>query len=282
MNAFIDRYEALGWDFVKVFPKQCIRVNNLKTNPRELINRLESKGISLKKVPFLENGYYARSKFSLGATPEYLMGLYGLQEPASQLPVPVLKPEGVVLDCCASPGGKSAQIAEKAEAVIALESQSSRIPSLVNNLERFGVRNSIVYNADARSFESPLKFKKILVDAPCSGNYSTDSGWFLKQSISNFLTRQKLQKEILSNVSDLLDENGDIVYSTCSLEPEENELVLQWAIDKLDLKVVPIESIGVKGLTSVFGSNLDGQIKNARRIWPSENTQGFFMARLKK
>lgn len=283
MNEFIKRYEELGWNFLDIHNKHCIRVNNLKTSSKELVKRLESKGLSLKKVPFLDNGYYARSKFSLGATPEYLLGLYALQEAVAQLPVKVLKPEGVVLDCCAAPGGKTAQIAEKVEAVIALESQSSRIPSLINNLEKLGVGNAIVYNADARSFEADLKFNKILVDAPCSGNFVTDSGWFEKQSVSNFLSRQKLQKEILANVYNLLEDKGELVYSTCSLEPEENELVLQWAIGRLGMKVIPIDCIGVNGLTDVFGQKLDSQIKNARRIWPSlEGTQGFFIAKLVK
>lgn len=281
MNQFIKRYEELGWDFKEIRNKHCIRVNNLKINARELVKRLESKGLSLKKVPFTENGYYVRSKFSLGATPEYLLGLYGMQEAVSQLPVKVLEPKGVVLDSCAAPGGKTAQIAEKVEAVVALESQSARLSSLLNNLERFGVNNALVYHADARSFETKFKFKKILVDAPCSGNFVTDREWFDKQSVSNFLTRQKLQKEILSNVAGLLDAKGELVYSTCSLEPEENELVLQWAVEKLGLKVVPIDCIGVNGLTDIFGNKLDSQIKNARRIWPSiADTQGFFIAKL--
>ena len=219
----------------------------------------------------------------MGATPEYLLGLYALQEAVSQLPVKVLKPEGIVLDCCAAPGGKTAQIAEKAEMVVALESQSSRVPSLINNLERLGVKNALVYNVDARAFEPDFKFDKILVDAPCSGNFVTDKTWFEKQSISNFITRQKLQKEILASAFGLLSEKGELVYSTCSLEPEENEMVLQWAIDNLGAKVLPTECIGVKGLTNIFGKNLDSQIQNAKRIWPSiADTQGFFIARLKK
>lgn len=283
MNPFIERYEQLGWEFVPVYPKQCLRINNLKVDEKELVKRLDSKKINLKRVPFLEHGYYARSRFSLGATPEYLLGLYALQEAVSQLPVKVLKPEGIVLDCCAAPGGKTAQIAEKAEMVVALESQSSRVPSLINNLERLGVKNALVYNVDARAFEPDIKFDKILVDAPCSGNYVTDKTWFEKQSISNFITRQKLQKEILASAFGLLAEKGELVYSTCSLEPEENEMVLQWAIDNLGAKVMPIECIGVNGLTNVFGKNLDSQIRNAKRIWPSiAETQGFFIARLKK
>lgn len=283
MNQFIERYEQLGWDFAQVYPKQCLRINNLKVDERELVKRLDSKKINLKRVPFLEQGYYARSRFSLGATPEYLLGLYALQEAVSQLPVKILKPEGIVLDCCAAPGGKTAQIAEKAEMVVALESQSSRVPSLINNLERLGVKNALVYNVDARAFEPDMKFNKILVDAPCSGNYVTDKTWFEKQSIANFISRQKLQKEILASAFGLLAEKGELVYSTCSLEPEENEMVLQWAIDNLGAKVMPIECIGVNGLTNVFGKNLDSQIRNAKRIWPSiAETQGFFIARLKK
>ena len=90
-----------------------------------------------------------------------------------------------------------------------------------------------------------------------------------------------MQKEILSEAVKCLAPNGEIVYSTCSLEPEEDELNIDWAIKNLGLQVQKIDCIGVNGLTEVFGKKLDTQVAFSRRIWP-EQTQGFFVCKLKK
>jgi 16S rRNA C967 or C1407 C5-methylase (RsmB/RsmF family) len=78
-----------------------------------------------------------------------------------------------------------------------------------------------------------------------------------------------------------LEEDGEIVYSTCSLEPEEDELNVEWAIRTLDLRTEKIDCYGEKALTNVFGMHIDRSIENCRRIWPSQ-TQGFFICKLKR
>ncbi len=281
-NEFTERYRQLGFIAKEVELMECIRVNTAKISEGELIQRLEKRGFRLEKVKFLESGYFVKSgKHSISATQEHLQGFFYIQEAAAQLPAMVLNPskEDIVLDCCASPGGKTTQLAVKVKAVIALESQHNRIPALLNNIERLGIKNTIVCNADARTFEPSIKFKKILVDAPCSGNYAIDRKWSQKQSLANIKARSEIQKEILSNIINCLEDNGEIVYSTCSLEPEENEMIVDWMIRELGMKVADINCIGEKGISSPFGIELDNSVGKCKRIWPGM-TQGFFIARM--
>jgi 16S rRNA C967 or C1407 C5-methylase (RsmB/RsmF family) len=90
-----------------------------------------------------------------------------------------------------------------------------------------------------------------------------------------------LQKGILAEAVEVLKDDGELVYSTCSLEPEENELNIDWAMRELDVRVERINCYGEKALTNVFGEELESSIENCMRIWPSQ-TQGFFVCRLRK
>lgn len=282
MDNFVERYKQMGEKIKPIVIRPSLRINPIKVSDESsFISRLQKKGMKLVKIPFTEHGYYVKSKFSIGAATEYLLGYYHVQEAASQIPAEVLDASGLVLDACAAPGGKTAQLALKAKVVVALEQQHKRALMLCNNLERLGVSNCIVYNEDARSFEG--NFDAALVDAPCSGNYTMSTNWLEKQTLSNIEKRAELQKEILSNVVSCLKKNGKLVYSTCSLEPEEDEIVVQYAIDKLGMKVEKINCIGDNGLTSVFGKELHPSIKNCKRFWPHKTgTQGFFIAKMVK
>ena len=91
----------------------------------------------------------------------------------------------------------------------------------------------------------------------------------------------KLQREILTEASKVLKDDGEIVYATCSLEPEEDELNIDWAVKNLNLQVEKISCYGEKASTNIFGKQLDSSIENCRRIWP-RRTQGFFVCKLKK
>jgi len=283
---FTKRYEQLNGKSQRIDLLTSIRVNTTKISAKKLIERLEKKGVTLGKVPFLENGYYIeKSKVSISALPEHLLGYYYIQEAASQIPAELLNitKKDIVLDCCAAPGSKTTQLAEKAKAVIALEPNEKRRVALLNNIERLGLKNVIVCDQDARTFKPKIKFNKILVDAPCSGNYVLEKGWFKKQSIKNFKTRAELQKQILENMINLLNKNGQLIYSTCSLEPEEDEMVIDWALENFEIKLEEIKTIGDKGIINPFGIRLNNEIPKTKRLWPYKtNTQGFFIAKLVK
>lgn len=291
MNFFLERYEQLGEALAPPIElRQSLRVNTLKITDAVLIQRLSALGVSLEKIPFTRHGYYYSSNFSLGAITEFLLGYFYLQEAAAQVPVELLdlNKEDIVLDMCAAPGGKTTQIAQVMQnkgAIIAIEKKRHRLISLKSSLERMGVSNTAAYLFDANDARFlGIEFDKVLLDAPCSGNFVTDRNWFNKKSFEGIQRMAEMQKSLIKSALSVLKKDGILVYSTCSLEPEENELNMEWmlkhfkvVIEKTNLK------IGSEGLTKVFGKKLDPYIANCRRFWPNKTkTEGFFIARIRK
>ncbi len=267
MNQFLQRYKDLynkdlsGYKSLNL--NKCIRTNSLKIGENNLRKRLEKKGIKLKK--FQENGYEViRSKVPVGATPEYLQGFYYIQEKASQYPATLFKfkKNDIVLDMCAAPGSKTTQLSQLMNnkgTIIALDIKTKRLNALKNNLQRMGCTNVIAYNKDGRYIEDfKLKFDKVLIDAPCSGNFITDKEWLNKRTLEDIKSRQKLQKQLISAGISVLKVGGTLVYSTCSMEPEENEQIIDYALKEFNVKLV-----------------------EQKRFWPPE-TQGFYVAKLRK
>ena len=285
---FISRYQELGWKYEDVTPTQAIRINTINAEKTStILQRLKSIGIALEKVSFLNNGYWVcESRFSVGATSEYLLGLYSVQEAAAQIPVTLFTEleNKNVLDACAAPGGKTVQLADSMHntgAIIALDIRKQRLAALANQLERCRVKNTIVYFLDARQAgQLKTSFDRILLDMPCSGNFAADKNWFRRRTIKDVERNAALQKEILAETAKVLKDGGEMVYSTCSLEPEEDELNIDWAIRNLGLDVEDINCYGGRGITRVFGKNLDSSIQKCRRIWPGQ-TQGFFVCKLR-
>lgn len=285
---FIERYGKLGWNYQDVRPRQAIRINLTNVDGKRILYRLRSNGVLLEKIPFVENGYWVRrSRVSLGATAEYLLGLYSIQEAAAQIPAGLFRnpKEKLVLDACSAPGGKTVQLADlmnNTGVIVALDVHKRRLTALSNHLERCHISNTVVYNHDVRHASNlKLKFDRVLLDVPCSGNFASDNDWFLRRTLRDVERNAELQREILAEVVSCLDDNGEIVYSTCSLEPEEDELNIDWAIKNLNLQLEEVKHYGEKGLSNVFGKQLDISIERCRRVWPGE-TQGFFFCKLKK
>jgi NOL1/NOP2/sun family putative RNA methylase len=285
---FVNRYKHLGWEFEDAQLRQAIRINVANAKGKNIKERLQTIGVNLEKIPFLETGYWvSRSKVSVGATAEYLLGLYSIQEAAAQIPATLFSnlKSKTVLDTSAAPGGKTVQLADLMEntgVIVALDVKKRRLAALANHLERCHVGNTIVYDLDARqAARLKLKFDRILVDAPCSGNFAGDKDWFKRRTITDVKRNAKLQREILTEAAGCLQDDGELVYSTCSLEPEENEVNMDWATKHLNLKIEEVACHGQKGLTNVFGTRLDVSVERCRRIWPDE-TQGFFACKLKK
>jgi len=286
---FFRRYTELGEMPKEITLQSTLRVNTLKISDELLVERLKKKGILLKRLPYLAHGYeIIKQKFSVGAAIEYLLGYYYLHEAASQLAVQVLDPtpEERVLDMAAAPGGKTTQLGMvmgNTGVVIACD-KGRKIESLKNNLERMGVHNVLVYKKDARFVKDfGIAFDKVLLDVPCSGNFAVDEDWFSKRKIEDFEANAQLQKELIEAGLKVLKKGGELVYSTCSLEPEENELVINSFLEDGQVEIMDIECLGDPGLLEVFGKQLHPDIKKCRRLWPwKTNTQGFFIAKLKK
>ena len=286
---FADRYRKLGWKYHAVELKKTIRINSANVKkPSDLVKRLQERGLVLAKVPFLKNGYWVEeSRFSAGATTEYLSGLYSIQEAAAQIPATLFTElrDKTVLDACAAPGGKTTQLADlmhNTGAIVALDINRQRLTALSNQLERCQVRNAVVYELDARRVSQvETRFDRILLDMPCSGNFATDRNWFKRRTIKDVERNAALQRKILTETVKMLQDDGEIIYSTCSLEPEENELNIDWAIRSLKMRVGEISCYGLEGLTEVFGKHLDNSVRKCKRIWPGR-TQGFFVCKLLK
>ncbi|MCL5876328.1 MAG: RsmB/NOP family class I SAM-dependent RNA methyltransferase [Candidatus Bathyarchaeota archaeon] len=283
-----NRYQQLGYTLQEVKLRQAIRINNTNAKGKKIIERLASLGVHLEKIPFLQSGYWVvDSKVSAGATAEYLLGLYSIQEAAAQIPVSLfsdLKGKKV-LDCAAAPGGKTVQLADIMEntgGIVALDVDKRRLAALGNHLERCHVANAVVYLLDARQAPTlGIKFDRVLVDAPCSGNYAADRDWFKNRTQKDIERNAAAQREILTKAVECLSDHGELVYSTCSLEPEEDELNMDWAIKQLNVEIQEIDCYGNSGLTNVFGKQLDSSVARCKRIWPGE-TQGFFVCKLKR
>jgi NOL1/NOP2/sun family putative RNA methylase len=285
---FLNRYQQLGWKHREVKLQQSIRINTNNVKGKNLVGRLESLGVHLQKIPFLTTGYWVTySKVSAGATAEYLLGLYSIQEAAAQIPASLFSDlkDKKVLDASAAPGGKTTQMADLMQntgAIVALDVDKRRLTALSNHLERCHVSNTVVYFLDARQIHNlNVKFDRVLLDAPCSGNFASDKDWFKNRTLKDVERNAALQRELLKKTSECLTDEGELVYSTCSLEPEENELNMDWAIKNLNLAIQDVNCVGDSGLTSVFGKQIDPTVARCRRLWPDQ-TQGFFVCKLKK
>ena len=290
-----DDYENFAKILRKLLPAS-FRINTLKVDRDEMLKRFESYGWNLKQVPFYKDGviFEGRKPLVLGNTVEHFLGYIYIQETASMIPPVVLDPQEdeVILDMAAAPGSKTTQIAQMMNnngALIANEKILPRLASLRTNIQRCGVTNAVITWMDGKAFrEKGLKFDKILLDAPCTGTGAImKSPKTLKTwSVDASKMSSNIQKQLLQSAVECLKEDGTLVYSTCSLEPEENEENIDWAIRKLGVKVEKIKIEGFKtrsGITSWDGDELDPQVSNCVRIYPQDNnSEGFFVSKLKK
>ncbi len=283
MNIFQQRYKEFGGEIKQFHLQKSIHVNTLKISSDELQKRLKKRGILLQKIPYVNDGFFVlKTKHNLVSTPEYLLGLFYIQDAASQVPAQLLQPtKSIVLDACAAPGGKTVQLASISQAVIATDSDKERFKKLAYNLERLSIKNCLAYNIDVLHVKKSFPF--ILFDAPCSGNYMLEQGWLQKTSLKRIQERANNQRILLSHLLTILEKHGVLVYSTCSLEPEENECVIQHALDHFTVKIEPIKMIGDPGLQHALGMSFDKTMQYCRRFWPSKtNTIGFFVGRMRK
>ncbi|MBN2881050.1 RsmB/NOP family class I SAM-dependent RNA methyltransferase [Candidatus Woesearchaeota archaeon] len=273
-------FDALGIDNKNIQDytlPQYIRVNTLKISEEKLIKRLENKKITLQKVPYLKYCYeIMESEFALSSTEEYLMGYFYIQDAASQFPVELLdpKPNETILDMCAAPGSKTtycAQLMKNKGHLVALDIQQNRLTALKNNIERLGITNTTIFNKDGM-FVSDLNmtFDRILLDAPCSGNYTMCD--YVPRTPEDLSKKSANQKRLIRAASAVLNKGGILVYSTCSLEQKEDEEVVSWALENLDLELIEITNQLHPGL-----------IKGTARFFPHlDKTQGFFVSLFKK
>ena len=270
-------------------PRTYIRVNTLRINANALIKRLRDKGFTLKETDIPDCLEVTAEPYSIGASAEYLLGYFYVQDKSSLIPPPALapKPGDVVIDMAASPGGKTTQLAQMMDnqgLQLAMEVEVSRVAGLRSNLGRCGVMNTALFHMDARDIAKlNVKADKILLDAPCTGEgvIAKDRTRKTSRGIEDILYCSGLQEELIDAAYSCLKPGGVLVYSTCSFAPEENEFNVDYAVKKYGMKVEPVP-YGEQGLGSFGDLKFDTQVKNARRLYPHmHGTTGFFVARLK-
>jgi NOL1/NOP2/sun family putative RNA methylase len=305
---FLERMKKLlGKDFdsymeiLKVEPVRSFRCNTIKISPEALKKRLEEKGWKIKipfeKFPEIMIVESALQPGELGRSIEHLLGYYYIQEIASMLPVLVLnpKPNERVLDLCASPGSKTTQIAARMEntgLLIANEVKFGRVKILAANTERCGVMNMIMTRKDGialckRFKDENILFDKILLDAPCSGEGTIRSTprtlemW----NMNTIKLLSNLQKSLIASALEILKPNGELVYSTCTHAPEEDEEIVDFALKNYNVKVEKIELPlkTVQGITTWEDKEYLEDVKYSCRVYPQNaDTEGFFLVKLRK
>jgi NOL1/NOP2/sun family putative RNA methylase len=271
-------------------PTRYIRVNTLKTSRAELAGRLESKGFLLKGTAIPEVLAVENAPIAMGATTEYLLGHYYIQDLSSCMAVEALDiAEGqAVLDIAAAPGGKTTFMAQRmknAGSIVALEPSERRARSMSFNLARCGVYNTCIFRMNGTQAEElEMKFDRVLLDAPCSceGVIARDATRKTSHTPEDVDYCSNRQDRLIEAAARMVRPGGILVYSTCSFAPEENEMVIDGMLHRHENIAVEPFGHGISGLTSFGGIEFDGQLKKARRFYPHlHDTMGFFIARLR-
>ena len=296
--AFEERYRSLLGERYPAFLETCgrflrksIRVNTLKTTVEEVKERMLSIGWTLSPVPWCPTGFFAEhadGRLDLGNTVEHALGYYYVQEAASMIPPEILElSDGMlVLDLCAAPGSKSTQIAQLLRGtgmVVCNDRTGARLQPLGMNLQRMGCVNSAVSRWDGRRFPAEEAFDRVLVDAPCSATGAVRKSLSVLEMWSTAGVRRLAgtQRSLLETGWRCLKPGGILVYSTCTLEPEEDEGVVSWFLGRhSEAELLEID-LPLKRSPPVLDG--DPRVAGCLRLWPMDNdTEGFFVAKLGK
>ena len=264
-----------------------LRVNTAKISVEDF---LKIAPWPLEPVPWIHNGfYYDGDNIQPSKHPYYFAGLYYLQEPSAMTPASCLPvtPGENVLDLCAAPGGKATALGAMLNGsglLVANDISSSRTRALLRNVELFGITNAFVTNETPAHLKDrfPEFFHKILLDAPCSGE-----GMFRKEdALARDWTPEKseelsvLQKELILQAADMLRPGGQLLYSTCTFAPKEDEGVVSYLLENrpdMELMELPAYEGFVPGVPA--WGNGDPVLSRCVHLFPHKmQGEGHFMA----
>lgn len=266
-----------------------LRVNTIKYDIQSLMRYLKEKNIKFDRVPWYKDALIIKnvSEKEIQRLDIFENGYIYLQSLSSMVPPLVLdpKPGERILDLTAAPGSKTTQMAALMNNdgyILANEVDKIRCERLKYNVTQQGASIIEVSNDYGERIGSkfPESFDKVLLDTPCSGEgrfLVTDARTYRSWSKKTVTELSKLQKKLLKSAYNSLKLNGIMIYSTCTLNLEENEQIIEWALQELNLKLLPIE-LELKEAEN----GLTNDTKQAIKILPSKNMEGFFVAKLKK
>jgi 16S rRNA (cytosine1407-C5)-methyltransferase len=283
-------------DFIYTDPSMYLRVNQLKISKEELSNLLlKNYGIKTEELPSLPHSLkVVQGKELVSKSIEHIIGLFYIQGLSSMIPPLVLDPKEneIVLDLCSAPGSKTTELGEMMNnrgTLVANEIQIDRVKMLVYNIERMNLVNAGVLHSKGEFLSKVYSdhFDKILVDAPCSGLGIIQK----KGEVSNWWSLERaqrlgdLQMRLLIAAIKMAKPGGEIVYSTCTMTVEENEMIINTVLKKYPVEIMeinlPIDSH--EAITSYNGLEFNPEIRKGKRILPWEaDSDGFFIIKLKK
>ena len=295
-----EQFAALLAESEQVAPS-AVRLNLLMAQipSGERLTYLSQKyGWRTKTLPFSDDSLQILDALvSPSQTQEFLLGQYYLQDAASILPVSLFSPADkplLKLDMAASPGGKTTQMIDQAldrDFVIANDSAASRLSALRTVLQTWGTANYAITNFPGERWGEwyPQTFDQILLDAPCSMESLRASPSHPHRAISAD-ERDRLagrQEALLISAAKALKTGGELVYSTCTLAPEEDEAVVSALLETypgaFHVDPAPARRFNTRGLTEFQGQNFNPDLVHALRVWPFHfQTNGFFALKLIK
>jgi 16S rRNA (cytosine1407-C5)-methyltransferase len=295
-STFGEKNLSSFFEFINSEPVQYLRINPLKTTSENIRKRLfERYGIETAVIPEIPFALKViKGEELAGKTIEHILGLYYIQGLSSMIPALVLSPRenDRVLDLCAAPGSKTTQLSELMKnrgTLIANEIQLNRLKALVHNIERMNTINAGIIHQKGELLSKIYEnyFDKILVDAPCSGLGIIQK----KEEVIKWWNEKKvegltgLQLKLLISAVKMLKIGGELVYSTCTLTTEENELIINKVLSKYPVELVDIKLpvANHNGITSLQGEIFNVDLEKGKRIFPWETgTDGFFIAKFRK
>ncbi|MDY4386187.1 16S rRNA (cytosine(1407)-C(5))-methyltransferase RsmF [Pectobacterium aroidearum] len=273
--------------------RRSIRVNTLKISVEAFLRLVQPYGWQLEPIPWCQEGFWLlnaeEENMRLGNTLEHLSGLFYIQEASSMLPVSALfhRNEALetVLDVAAAPGSKTTQIAARLDnkgAIVANEYSASRVKVLHANISRCGVSNTAMTHFDGRVFGAALPeyFDAILLDAPCSGEgvVRKDPAAMSHWSPESITEIAATQRDLILSAFHALKPGGVMIYSTCTLNMQENQQVCHWLQAQFP-DACEFESLRDLFTDAERATTEDGFLHVFPQIYDSE---GFFVARLRK
>ena len=302
MTDYFERYRDLIDDwagFVAAVQRPLpttIWANPLKITPEKLQALMASEGVDLAPVPWYPGAFRLPEVVMPGLRWEFLAGLYQVQEEVALLPALLLNPQPGerVLDMCAAPGNKTAQMGAMMAnrgTLLANDRNSGRMRAARDVLNRIGLVNVTTLTWDGSSLPGEIgQFDRIMVDVPCTceGTCRKDTSVLSRSSLAASQKIARIQTALLRKAVQLCRPGGRIVYATCTFAPEENELVVDTILRESGdvLRLCPSTVPGLAaspGLTDWQGQSLHPDLHLASRIWPHQNdTGGFFVAVLEK
>ncbi|RAL21683.1 SAM-dependent methyltransferase [Lujinxingia litoralis] len=294
-RAIIDDFPAFEAALARPLPL-CVWANPLKISPAEIEALFRDHGIAFEPRQWRPGTYLLDPALSPGTRFEYAAGLYHVQEEVSLLPVELMAPlpGERILDTCAAPGNKSAQIAvamQNRGTLLANDRDYRRMRAVSRVLDRLGIYNTSLICHDAANLPSPMgSFDRILADVPCScEGTSRKNPRVGAASDQEVLRMSRIQRAILKRAMDMCRPGGIIAYSTCTYAPEENEAVVDACLrdpETGNFTLLPARIEGfhsAPGLVEWQGETYDPTLSRTMRVYPHHNDSGgFFVALMQK